>query len=201
MRNIMLTDSDIKNALKNEEFVQKYNIKYKEAIFIRYLNEQKEITLEQFDILTSKYTFPKSTSINNITINYETFKGNENNYTLFSNYFKNLKFDEYAMFEIILAAKALYLDKSNYLLYDTSMIIKLYTKYFKQNKNLKKLRVYYLKTLANHEIAGLIRQDLVTGDDYTNISKERAKNELIEYSKIYGIDQVNTIKKYVKENK
>ena len=191
MRNIILTDSDIRSALKNEEFIKKYNIKYKEAIFIRYLNEQKDITLEQIDLLTNKYSFANQISVSNT----------ERNYILFSNYLKNLTFDEYAMFEIILASKALYLDKNKYLMYDTSMIMKLYNKYFKKNKNFDKFRNYYLKTLVNHEVAGLIRQDLITGDDYTNINKERAINELVEYSKIYGEDKVDTIKKYVKSNK
>lgn len=205
MRNFELTNYDIKKAIRNKEFQSKYNIRYHEALFMRYLNESKEITVEQMDILANKYKFSNRISINNLCINNEAFKNNKS-YGLFNNYLENINFNKYSMFEVILAAKAYYYDKSRFLTYDTSLVEELYKTLFKEEnismsakqiqRKVENLEKEYCEVLKNHALTGLIK----CGNDdcyYTNISKKRAKHELEEYTKLYGEDKVNKIKKYV----
>jgi len=184
--------------MSNRKFSSNYNIKYNKALFIRYLNESEELTLEQIEILANKYKMA-SESIKNLFINQSEFKDNKNTYHLFINYLDNLEFNRYAMFEIILACKAYYYDKDKPLNYDTSMVNKIYKDLFKKEKAARSLEKEYCEVLKNHELTELIR----CGDDdyyYTNIGKNYARNELITYSKIYGNDKVNKIKEYVKRN-
>ncbi len=209
MINFELNNNDIKKSLKNKEFCEKYNIKYKEALFIRYLNESKDITVEQIEMLTNKYKISNRVSISNLSINNEMFKDDKESYGLFNNYLKNIKFDKYGLFEVILAAKANYYEKERFLTYDTYMVDALYRILFLNDKDisldnfrnlryLNSLEKEYCEVLKNHELANLIQ----CGDDdyyYTSIGKKRAEKELEEYSKIYGKDKVNKIKEYVIE--
>ena len=206
MINFEISKNDIKKALSNNEFLSKYNIRYHEAIFMRYLRDSKEITVEQMDILTNKYKISNRISISNLCINNDLFKDKEHSYGLFNNYLENITFDKYAMFEIILAAKAFFYPKNQPLNYDIFMVAAIYRSLFENvnvrlsdYKNLKLCEDFekeYCDVLKNHELAELVK----CGNDdyyYSNIDSKLAKKELEEYSKIYGDEKVKVIKKYV----
>ena len=119
------------------------------------------------------------------------------------------KFDDIAMFEIILALKARY-NKNKQLMYNSFMVEELYDMFFKKEntsetqleKDLDKLEEDYCKVLKKEELAGLVTYDYELESFYANINNRQADPKLKKYTSTYGEDKVNTIKKYViKHNK
>ena len=174
MKNFELNDYDVKRIIKKKSFSTKYNIRYREALFMRYLNESKHITLEQIAMLENKYNLSSSNAITNLLINTDAFKEGSKEYRLFSDYIKNIKFDEYSMFEIILAAKAYYQSSNKYLVYDEEMVKDLYKTFFnEENQSKAQLKHklsdcedYYYEVLKNHENLGFVTYK---DDEYVHI--------------------------------
>lgn len=119
------------------------------------------------------------------------------------------KFNDIAMFEIILALKAYY-NKNKQLMYNSFMVEELYDTFFKKEnttekqleKDLDKLEEDYCKVLKKEELAGVITYDYELESFFATINNKQAESKLKKYSSIYGEDKVNTIKQYViKHNK
>lgn len=203
---IQLTNIDVRKALSNGQFRNKYNINYKEPLFIRYLKEQENITLEHVDILANKYGFSDLVSIDNLNINQECFNSDKYEYMSFPRYLKNVKFDEYAIAEIVTAAAAEYVctREDICLNYERDVIKEaLDTSYLKLIKETDKLRWVsihmrstYLDVLDNYVAAGLAK---VNDDIYREFCfSYQADKYLDEYAKVYGEDKVEYIKKLMK---
>lgn len=119
------------------------------------------------------------------------------------------KFDDIAMFEIILVLKARYREDKQ-LMYNSFMVEELYDTFFKKEnisekeleKDLDKLEEDYCKVLKKEELAGLVTYDHNLESFYAAINHKQAESKIKKYTNIYGEDKVNTIKTYViKHNK
>lgn len=192
MRNIQLTDEEIKEFIYNDAFSKKFDIKYCEALFIRYLNEKREITLEQLDMLARKYHL-------GINIFSRTFN--------FSEYIRNIKFDKNSVFEVLIPTHALLNYRGYHLSYGINLIDELNEKLiayekandasgFKQKIDISNSnQTYpscYENVLENHKIAGLLWNDCVMMDN------EYAEKVLEKQKEMYGEEVVDIIKTHVK---
>lgn len=182
MITLELTKQDIRKFINDPQFFSKFNIKYHEALFIRYLNESNNITLEQFDMLTKKYH------------NYNGIMFDK--LSSFSNYLDNLKFTQESIFEVLIASRAYYDGNYSSISYGVNAVEELYTK-LQQYITLKnnKLAKYYGEVINNYEIAGLMRNGFIEFPD------EQALHELEEYKRLYGKEPVEIISDHVKNLK
>ena len=196
MKNFELNNSDIRKFVKNKEFSYEYNIKYREALFVRYLNENKNITLEQVNMFINKYD-TKDHNFNMLTLaNLDTF----------SNYIKNIKFDKNSVFEVLIPAIAYYRGNHYHLAYGLTEVEKLHLdlcvlemKLHEKSMNIKddKQKYFdcYFNVLENYETVDLIWNNTI------EMNKEIARRTLKEYANIYGEEPVELIKEHVRSLK
>ena len=209
MINFDFNEGDIRIALKEKQFSEKYNIRYHEALFVRYLSEAQDITIEQLDILNEKNR-KGSQLIDNLLIHKDMF--NSQSYILFSDYLKNAKFDDKAMFEVAIASQMYYHKKEN-IQYDSSMYYAIYDEILRHDgikltmntldNARSKFENDYREIIKNYHLANLVNGNIkyLMINCHSNVSKKEAGIILEEYSNIYEKEKVDIVKEYTKKKR
>ena len=185
--NFCITKEDIQYYLQtHQEFVL-----HKEALFVRYLREMEQISLEVLDILGDKYN---GCSISHQNMNLIDFK-------------KYLHFQELDMSgicHIMISALGFFYGEKNfsYTDFNTSWYYPLTEQFQFGNMELEEERNKVLmNVIENYMIAGQIEKYRMLGREYYTIvtSTFDCSQQLVQYEDIYGSMNVWKVKKFVKE--
>ena len=187
----LITEEDIKNYLNKHS--KDELIKYREALFVKYMKHQDIFSQEKIEILVSK----SNNSTDLLMINdYSRLTIIKHAFYSFRDFLRNQQVDTSAYMHIIIPTLGLYKDS----LKDISLTNGHVERYLPSDLNdydCGKLT----DTIENYTVAGKIidRKDEITRVSDINMSENECNQELIEYSMIYGNEIVEKIKKLVKE--
>ena len=191
-----ITEQDIREYLKKHKNDEA--IKYREAMFVKYMREHREITCESLEILMQKYNF-EDDRIDGIyhRDNYGILK--TESLTNFSSYLDCIEnLDVSGICHILIPTLGYYnaVDKN------FSLVTNYIAKELEINgRNFDEaLRI----AIDNYCISDLInsyREEHFgfTLERISLMKKDRCRKELMEYSHIYGEDNVKQIRKIIKE--
>ena len=191
-----ITEYDIREYLKKHK--NDVAIKYKEAMFVKYMREHQEITQESLEILMEKYNWQDNV-VNGIY--YRDNNGILKSEALldFNSYLDGItNLDINGICHILIPTLGYYSkDGSNF----SSIVLEVAEK---MNINDTSFDEQINIAIDNYRISKLIRVDREEHFGFTleriNLMKnDRCKKELIEYSHIYGEDEVKQIRKIVRE--
>ena len=194
--NFKITEYDIREYLKKHK--NDVDIKYKEAMFVKYMREHQEITQESLEILMEKYNWQDNV-VNGIY--YRDSNGVLKPEALpdFDSYLDSItNLDISGICHILIPALGYYSkDGSNFssIVLEVAEKMKINDTNFDEQKNI---------AIDNYRISKLICVDREEHFGFTlertNLMKnDRCKKELIEYSHIYGKDKVKQIRKIIRE--
>jgi len=218
---VYITNDDIKKYLlihKEDE-----NIKYKEVLFLKYLNDTDYRTLEKFDMYLRHVKDRKSFYEKYNILDLFTF----DKYVSIISQYHNIELEDIMLMLIpILELNDLfisdinkdnsYINNYSYLLNPVIKIedfinelifnLKGLSKEYKNSAgknivdlNIKRIAVFndILDDYINLHEAGIINSN----DNFSLIGKERCEQEIASYSEIYGNRPIEIIESYVKEIK
>ena len=191
-----ITEQDIREYLKKHKSDEA--IKYKEAMFVKYMREHQEITKESLEILMQKYNF-EDDRIDGIyhRDNYEILK--YESLTNFSSYLDGIEnLDVSGICHILIPTLGYYdtVDKNfSFMANEVAKGLEIKSSNFDET-----LRI----AIDNYCVSGLIniyREEHFgfTLEKIHLMKKGRCRKELIEYSGIYGEDNVKQIRKIIRE--
>lgn len=174
-----ITENDIKDYL--ETYKKDENIRYREAMFVKYMRETGIFTKESLEILIEKYNLFR---IINATGIYDDSYGIMENpcYHLssFSNYLQHLKLD---------------ISGACHIMVPTIKYYGLNVEWYQfEDKTIQK---EFAIALENYRIAGKI--SIVNDIPIICMPNDDCEKELYEYEKIYGDVKVKQIRKIIKE--
>lgn len=189
--NFEITKDDVKNYLKRHENDQ--NIKYKEALFVQYIKNQKKLTKEAMEILMWKYNdeFVSPVEINSSSCNIF------HEVPSFDSYLNNIKnLDISGICHILIPSFGYY----EYMDPCYSCLEKIPSKLLGTTD--QKQNDYLVGAINDYYLLGKVDKvmfsDILLAIDI-KMSRKMCEMELQTYSLIYGEDSVKKIKNLVKE--
>lgn len=191
-----ITEQDIREYLKKYENDEA--IKYKEAMFVKYMREHQEITQESLEILMEKYNWQDSV-VNGIY--YRDSNGILKSEALsdFNSYLDGINdLDISGICHILIPTLGYYDTASKNFSLITNEIAK------ELEINGRNFDEALRTAIDNYCVSDLINIDYekhfgFTLERISLMKKNRCRKELMEYSHIYGEDNVKQIRKIIKE--
>lgn len=185
--NFEITEKDIKEYYKNNEF-----IKYKEAMFVRYMRSPGILKQEAIEILMKKYNQTWSTGIGGCyDMNHRPYYNfYDRRFFCFESYLHFLKnkqlHEEVAAGHILIPTIKFYdyrIENSEWFYEFDSVDYEMFSKDFKM-------------ALDNYRIVDKVT--LVNDIPVINMDKIDCERELYEYRQVYGEDTLEKVKKLIK---
>lgn len=194
-----ITEQDIKDYLKAHK--KDELIKYREAMFVKYMRESKKITRESLEIMMSKYN-SFCCSLSEYELRSYVTEEKKSLYD-FSTYLRLQNLDISGICHILIPTLGFYGDYQNEYHLANPLSLGLNTLSMKLIGTIPEIaKQEFGLALADYEVAGKISCDSnVMHKPVINIhiNKEHCRRELEKYSYIYGDIPVKTIRKYIRE--
>lgn len=191
-----ITEQDIREYLKKHKNDEA--IKYREAMFVKYIRERRVITCESLEILMQKYNF-EDDRIDGIyhRDNYGILKSES--LINFSSYLDGINnLDISGICHILIPTLGYYdTDSKNF-----SLITNEIAKELEINgRNFDEALRTAIDNYCVSDLINIYREEhfCFTLERISLMKKNRCRKELMEYSHIYGEDNVKQIRKIIKE--
>lgn len=187
--NFTITEQDIQTYLKQHKDDE--NIKYKEALFVKYMKEQGLLTKEALEIIMQKYNSFKVNAAGIYDDNWSK------TWTAMCNpRYRFVKFKTYLyrykpVFKDNIEVCHVLIPAIKYYNYDD------FDKWYQLDDD-KSLKIDFSEALDNYRIAGKVSFE--NNIPIINMGIEECEKELYEYEKIYGKD-VERVKQIVRRLK
>ena len=184
-----ITEEDIKDYL--ERHSDSKLLKYREPLFVKYIKHRDIFSIEKVEMLTCK------SGINNLSVYGECdSKVTKCKLPSFNDYIIHQHVDASATMHIMIPILKLYEKKIGNITLTNGHV----EKYLPINLDEYNCGVL-VDTIENYQVAGKIRGNIeeMTKISDINMSAFECKSELVSYEEIYGKDEVEKIKKLVKE--
>lgn len=200
--NFEITEQDIKEYLKRHK--EDENIKYREAMFVKYMREQEGITCESLEILTKKYNWEDR--VINGTYQYDHLgilkQESLPNFNSYLNGIHNL--DISGICHIMVPIAAYYYPYKYYARmnpHPKQMLSLLVNKMNIVDEDTNDNHLYSVTydTIDNYSVTF---KNKVCRDSYgifISLSQEKSRRMIQEYSSIYGEEPVKQIRKIIRE--
>lgn len=198
-----ITEEDIKGYLKAHKDDEA--IKYKEAMFVKYLKENGIITRESLEILMKKYN-SISVPIVGTFAHYDKHNNFLQNpldsFSLYLKYIKNL--DISGICHILIPTLGYYgIGKNEYKLLKPLNLGMNALSYnlTKKRPDINTMKFELRRACEDYELAGKISLDPSYSTKCNvniHMGREHCRKELLEYSFIYGEEPVDEIRKYIR---
>ena len=191
-----ITEPDIREYLKQHKNDEA--IKYKEAMFVKYMREHQEITCESLEIIMQKYNF-EDDRIDGIyhRDNYGILKSES--LINFSSYLYGINnLDISGICHILIPTLGYYDTASK----NFSLITNEIAKELEINgRNFDEALRTAIDNYCVSDLINIYREEHFgfTLERISLMKKNRCRKELMEYSHIYGEDNVKQIRKIIKE--
>lgn len=188
-----ITEKEIQRYLENHKDL----VLNKEALFVRYIKENAELSIEALNMLTMKYNYV------DIQSDFDHLEENEilsSSFINFEEYLKKQKLDLTGVCHIIIPSIGLY--SSNRVLFPFQETFTLHAIATKLgigiNENINNI---LSTTVENYTMTGQITEfnDVITSYSYFKMGREKCRKILLEEENIYGKENVQKIRKLVRE--
>ena len=191
-----ITEYDIREYLKKHK--NDVAIKYKEAMFVKYMREHQEITQESLEILMEKYNWQDSV-VNGIY--YRDSNGILKSEALsdFNSYLDGITNLDISGICYIMVPVLSYYSGYKYHIYNWYKELSNVSRKLEFDINYEQMQSTIRNMKGDYLIAFDDRHIYQDNDVYFRFSKNESKNMIESYSHIYGEDNVKQIRKVIRE--
>ena len=191
-----ITEYDIREYLKKHK--NDVAIKYKEAMFVKYMREHQEITQESLEILMEKYNWQDSV-VNGIY--YRDSNGILKSEALsdFNSYLDGITNLDISGICYIMVPVLSYYSDYKYHIYNWYKELSNVSRKLEFDINYEQMQSAIRNMKDDYLIAFDDRHIYQDNDVYFRFSKNESKNMIESYSHIHGEDNVKQIRKIIRE--